>query len=246
MPSKTKESIWVTFFIILGCVTFIILFLGLRGSLTGRRTYINVIFNDVGGLRIGDPVYIRGVSVGTVKKIALHDEQVIVKIGIDPGLRIPKDSKCYLNILSYFSGDMCVKIDAGTGPIATFNDTLRGESNIMNIETMLNSLAEGLKGLNLDSLGSQIGKIGRLLVRDIQKSLKDSFTPLSSSLDRVMVLTERIDSLFNVINKKEGTVAKLINSDELYKEIIATNKELRSLIEDIKANPKRYFKIEVF
>ncbi|MEO0225350.1 MAG: MlaD family protein [candidate division WOR-3 bacterium] len=246
MATKSKESVVVVLFILMGIIVFVILFFGLSGNITGKKNFINIMFNDVSGLRVGDPVYVRGVEVGTVRKVALMKDRVLVKVGIDPDVLIPKDSKCYLSIQSYFSGDMYINIQLGSDSAATSLDTLVGRTSIMNIEAMFNQLANSLNRLNLDSLSSQIGKEGRLLVSEIQKGLKGSFSPITSSLDRIMLLTGRIDSLFNGLDRKEGTVSKLLNSSELYDEIIMTNKELRTLIQDIKANPKRYFKIEVF
>lgn len=236
----------VTVFIVIGVIAFVILFFGLRGKIVGKQNHINVIFADVSGLRIGDPVYILGVEKGSVRRIRLQQDRVLVVIGMDPDLPVPEDSRCYLKVGSYFAGEKYVKIELGSGAATTARDTLYGIDQSLAFESMLADLARQVNRLNFDSLGAQLGREGRALVGELKKSLQGSFSPLFSSLDRAAAITDRVDSLFTMLNKKEGTVSKLVNSDELYKEIIATNKELRGLIKDIRENPKRYFKIEVF
>jgi len=46
--------------------------------------------------------------------------------------------------------------------------------------------------------------------------------------------------------KGDGSVGKLLKSDELYEEIRATNQALKALIQDINENPKKYLQIKVF
>ena len=54
------------------------------------------------------------------------------------------------------------------------------------------------------------------------------------------------DSLLQKVNRGEGTLGMLATDSTLYKETTATMKQLRELMADIQANPKRYFKISVF
>ncbi len=246
MPKKRPEGLLVSVFVVIGVAAFVILFFGLRGKIVGTRTRINVLFQDVSGLRIGDPVYVRGVEMGNVRRIELHGNRVLVVLGTDPGLTIPKDSRLLLKVGSYFAGEKYVKIELGSGDAATFLDTLVGIDESLSFEVMLADLGRNLGNINFDSLGTQLGREGKALIAGIQKDLKGSFSPLFASFDRVAGLTDRVDSLFSLLSERDGTVSKLVNSDELYVEIIATNRELRALIKDIKANPKRYFTVKVF
>jgi len=246
MPKKKREGLLVSLFVVIGVVAFVILFFGLRGKIVGTQNRINVLFKDVSGLRIGDPVYVRGVEIGSVRRIVLHGSQVLVVLGTDPDLPVPKDSRLLLKVGSYFAGEKYVKIELGSGDAATFLDTLVGIDESLSFEVMLADLGRKLGSLNFDSLGTQLGREGKALIAGIQKDLKGSFTPLFSSFDRVAGITDRVDSLFSLLGERDGTVSKLVNSDELYQEIISTNRELRTLIKDIKDNPKRYFTIKVF
>lgn len=246
MASRKKEDIFVISFFVLGLIGFAILFIGLRGGLIGRRNPVNVFFDDISGLQIEDPVYVLGVEKGRVKKVRIMRNKVLVTLEVDGDIQITKDAKVFLRTLSYFTGGLYLKIDLGPGSPVTVQDTLKGENQILNIEGMIVELTTKLRDLNLDGIGSALGKQGENLVSEIKKGLKDSFSPLSASLGRVNNLTERVDSLFTMLGKQDGTINKLITSDELYTEILSTNKELKELIKDIKTNPKKYFNIKVF
>jgi phospholipid/cholesterol/gamma-HCH transport system substrate-binding protein len=50
----------------------------------------------------------------------------------------------------------------------------------------------------------------------------------------------------NKINSGQGSLGLLLNDDKLYKEAQKAATDLNLLLEDIKANPKRYLKVSVF
>ena len=70
------------------------------------------------------------------------------------------------------------------------------------------------------------------------------------SLER---LTSRLDSLratlqsvSGKVDRGDGSLGKLVNDPKLYDEAKATVTELKALIADIKANPKKYVNVRVF
>lgn len=82
------------------------------------------------------------------------------------------------------------------------------------------------------------------------RATMDHFSSAAENLDR---LTGRLDSLraslqstANKIDRGDGTLSKLLNDDKLYAGLNSSVKELRSLVNDVKANPKKYFKFSVF
>ena len=91
------------------------------------------------------------------------------------------------------------------------------------------------------------------LVVDHQASLQaalDHFTSAAGNLDRV---SSRLDSLraslqgsASRLERGEGTVGKLMKDERLYADLEASVHDLRALIADLKANPRKYFKFSVF
>jgi phospholipid/cholesterol/gamma-HCH transport system substrate-binding protein len=78
----------------------------------------------------------------------------------------------------------------------------------------------------------------------------DSFSSAADKLDR---LSGRLDSLRSVlqtvankVDRGEGTLGKMVNDRKLYNDVAATVDSLQALIVDIKKNPKKYIKLEIF
>ena len=55
-----------------------------------------------------------------------------------------------------------------------------------------------------------------------------------------------IDIAVNKINNGKGTLGLLLNDNKLYMEVEKAARDLNLLLEDIRANPKRYVKVSVF
>ena len=56
----------------------------------------------------------------------------------------------------------------------------------------------------------------------------------------------RADSLMSRLDRGEGSAGMMMQDEDLYRELTQTLRETRGLITDIKANPKKYFKVSVF
>lgn len=83
----------------------------------------------------------------------------------------------------------------------------------------------------------------------------ENFAALSDSLAKINVskmvndleLTiANFKTLSETLNNGEGTLGKLLNDDELYKNLDFATKQLEELLQDIKLNPTRYINISVF
>lgn len=62
-------------------------------------------FNEVGGLTIGAQVMIKGVAIGSVKKVIISNNYSIeVYLGINNNIHIPLNSKAQIKDSSLFSG----------------------------------------------------------------------------------------------------------------------------------------------
>jgi phospholipid/cholesterol/gamma-HCH transport system substrate-binding protein len=55
-----------------------------------------------------------------------------------------------------------------------------------------------------------------------------------------------LEAVVRRIEQGEGTLGKLSKDDELYQDLLESVQSLNALLQDLRANPKRYFKIEVF
>lgn len=102
--------------------------------------------------------------------------------------------------------------------VASISSNLKqNNERISNILANFSSFSDSLARVNIPSTFGQINK---------------ALTDLASVLDKV--------------NKGHGTLGQLVNDEKLYNELDKAAKDLNLLLEDIKANPKKYLKVSVF
>ncbi len=150
------------------------------------------------------------------------------------------------------------KIEEGDGSIGRLvNDSTMVrelETSLTNLSAVTEQLSEGDGSLgkllhddefievltettrNFERLGERLndgdGTIGKLLTDDaLYAGLTD--------------LTERFGSVAGQLSEGEGTAASLLNDRELYDNLNATVTELRSLIADIREDPRKYLNVKV-
>ena len=147
-------------------VGIVLLFFGLN-FLKGMSVFSQdnkyfISFSDVSGLASSSPIYANGYRVGVVERVNYDYEHpgsdILVEVGVDPKLTIPKGS--YAEITSDMLGNvqvnLCLKSD-GTGTIAegqtipgSINDGALGKVKdlIPTIEVMLPKLDSILASVN--------------------------------------------------------------------------------------------------
>jgi len=114
--------------------------------------------------------------------------------------------------------------------------------------TGLDSVIAVIKHLKMDNLG----KIAEDLSRNIDKNIKELTDIVKGPTEKIERVVEKVEDVvvkldsLSLLFKGDGTVGKLLTSDDLYEEIRETNQSLKALIEDIKENPKKYINIKVF
>lgn len=84
--ADNKRSITVGLFVLIGLIIFVlgVLFLGGQQKRFVKTVQIKAIFDDVGGLKVGNNVWFSGVKVGTVRRISFFgNSQVEVDMNIE-------------------------------------------------------------------------------------------------------------------------------------------------------------------
>ena len=233
----------VGIFVIAGIVVFIILYTWLSGRISLSNTYdVHVYFEDVEGLKVGDPVLVYGIQKGKVKSMSIEVDKVLMILAMDRDVVLPEDTRIAVRAVSYIGADKYVKVTPGTSD--RIPDVYYGTGGGLELDVLASKL---------DSLITTFGKIEipdldqavRKLSNDISKSLERLSIMIKGPVDRIEILVTRLDSLTMLI-QGDGTVGKMLKSDELYDEIRETNRALKDLVQDIKENPKKYLQIKVF
>jgi phospholipid/cholesterol/gamma-HCH transport system substrate-binding protein len=143
---------------------------------------------------------------------------------------------------------LAVAVNQGGGLTASIDNFRRAS------EELALAVAENRAALRttMDNFSSTSTSAKELIV-DRQESLEaalDHFVSAAGNLDRV---SGKLDSLrgslqgaASRLDRGEGTLGRLVKDDRLYADLDASVRDLRALIADLKANPRKYFKFSVF
>lgn len=69
---------------------------------------------------------------------------------------------------------------------------------------------------------------------------------LNNAIDKLSTTADKLNGVISGIQNGEGSLGKLTKDDDLYNNLTKTANSLNNLVEDMKANPKRYLNISVF
>lgn len=141
-----------------------------------------------------------------------------------------------------------------------------GKENRDNLQQTLANLNMASSALNgvLDNENGILGKVlnNAYLVTENLKKSNDSITAffsnakritekfskldLQQTLDSVHAVLAELKSTIKNVNSTDGTLGKLINSKELYDRLNSTILSAEILLDDLRANPKRYVSLSIF
>lgn len=243
----------VVLFVLAGIALAVLAYFWFSGRVeTGRRKQVVVMFDDVTGLRVGDPVEVMGLPKGKVIRLGLDARRIRCRVALDRDVEMSEDTRFAIRSVSYLGSDRYLMVTLAPGPgvgagyvFEGTNEALDLEETFLKLERLLteldvsglaDELKDELKGVLGDVreqfglLGSQLGRVG------------EGFRATNGQLGR---LATTFDSLAGLL-RTESTAGRLLASDELYQEIRQTNQVLQALMSDIKQNPRRYFKVSIF
>lgn len=63
--------------------------------------------------------------------------------------------------------------------------------------------------------------------------------------DEIKGTIARLDAVLDKVNKGEGTIGQLMNNPALYENLDGTSREVRALLKDFRANPKKFLTIQL-
>lgn len=205
---------------IVGAFMFIIIFLLAAFTiLIGKNSFfkesipLTVRFSDVGGLKVGESVYMRGMKIGTVGGLEMIENQpgVIAILELEKPIRLRENYRFEVQAASMLGGMKLVVIEgAPDGEWLASLDNLQGAppADILDqatkaLEYIRNALDEG------------------------------------GIMQNLSMAMENLQELTRKFNAGTGTVARLINDDTLYNQADTLMGSLQSASDDLGAVAKR-------
>ncbi len=115
-----------------------------------------------------------------------------------------------------------------------YDQSGRIASILYNLDMITRNLKE-----NGDEIDIILNNLANLSDTLSHTNIRQIFENLNTSVNSISEITSRIQ-------KGEGTLGMLITDDKLYNELEKAAREINTLAEDIRLNPKRYVRISVF
>lgn len=121
-----------------------------------------------------------------------------------------------------------------------------------NLDTLMSSERNNLARIinNVESISANLqrnnDKITNILTNfsDISDSIARANIP--ATFRQVSSTLNDLNAVIAKINHGDGSIGLLVNDQKLYNEVEKAARDLNLLLEDIKANPKKYVKVSVF
>jgi ABC-type transporter Mla subunit MlaD len=241
--SRRIRDVVVTVFVLggIGLAIFAYLWFSGRMATHYRRVY-TVMFRDVAGLKVGDPVQVLGIEKGKVTSIELVRGHVEVRVAVARGFQPTTDTRFAVRSISYLGGDRYLMVTPGDSGPAAPDYVFQGINESLELETTFLKLDRLLTELNPTELSGQLSKSAADLVITIRTELANVRSDFSGTADNLNRLAARLDTVVQLVDVN-STAGKLVHSDSLYDEVRQTNVELKGLISDIKAHPDKYVKV---
>jgi phospholipid/cholesterol/gamma-HCH transport system substrate-binding protein len=128
---------------------------------------------------------------------------------------------------------------ASTEVVATETATFMRESRD-DLSGAIRNFNSAMEQLNL-TLDGRADTVGRML-----ENTERAAGHLDSTLTALDRATSRVDSLLLRINRGDGSLGRALADEQLYEELVSTLRETRTLVADVRANPKKYVKLSLF
>jgi len=202
-----------------------------------KKYAVEVVFKDVMGLREGDNVVVRGMTVGKVKSLTLKPDGVHVVAALEMPLRLRRDYRMTVVATSILGGRY-LQIDEGSAdqPEVSLDTLFRGEE-VHDLIADISDVAYALKQVMLE--GGMLDNLKNTLTRLSQ--VADRLAAGEGTLGRLLSkddtlyqdLAATVASLRNVagrLERGEGSLGRLLDKDDqLYRDVAATAASLRNI-----------------
>ncbi len=250
MEKTATQKIRLGVFVIIGLSFFIlaIYFIGNKQQMFGKTEHLKAVFNNVGGLQLGNNVRFSGINVGTVRRIEIiNDSTISVDLQIDKAIfpHIKKDAIATIGS-DGLVGSVIINIIPGKGnmPAVKPGDVIQSSNRVRTDDmlTTLNVTNQNAAQLTIDLLkitneiNQGKGTIGVLLKDTVMA--KD----LKATIHNLRVTSEKTSQTMDNLNKQ---IAALDNKDNVIgvlKDTVVGNK-IRKVVTNLDSSSQEINKV---
>ncbi|MBI4537021.1 MAG: MCE family protein [candidate division NC10 bacterium] len=179
----------------------------------GRTVEYKTSFKAIPSLKVGDPVRLAGVDVGTIRDIRVVGPRVEITFRVKDGTPVKTDSVATIKMTSLL-GTNFVDLSFGSPAAPTAPPG-----------SLLTSSEPPDLNILMARLNDAAGDI-QALARQLNEGVGKSFEPISAAF-------QTMDKIAKKIEKGEGTLGRLITDDALYREIRGLAANLNKVSEQV-------------
>lgn len=199
-----------------------------------------VVFDDVIGLRDGDNIVIRGMTVGKVKALILAEDGVHVLAALQRELQLKTDYRIDIVNTSILGGRYLQIYEGSPGAAPLPPGTPVRGVRPYDLIAVATAMIADLKDMS-GKISSGEGTLGKLVTDPaLYNDLRDIASEIKTAVkDRGLVrnLEQSISNLNEIavkVNSGQGTLGKLVNDDSLYVEVKKTVSDVRAAVDDLR------------
>ncbi len=191
-----------------------------REGLFRRGYHLRARFDRVTGLRVGDPVKLAGVDVGSVSNLETLERKVEALLRIHQGILVRKDATATIKQTSILGGTH-VDISFGTPTALALQD------------------GEEIRTAEVGDLGNIVGQVNEAAgeLKNLARAFNENQDKVFGQLSQILTenregLAGTIGSLRTVaarLEKGEGTLGKLLTDDALFRDLKTAADNIASL-----------------
>ena len=148
-----------------------------------------------------------------------------------------------VNQLNTFTRGQTTKLDSVTGNIERASNSVNSAAT--DFRSVMGRMDSATGHGQLQTLLNH-GSSATVQIDSASQDVRQLTAALRAHEANLVAILVATDSLMTRLQKGQGTIGKLTSDTTLYSETTETVKELRKLIADIQANPRKYFKFSVF
>lgn len=243
-------------FIFLGLAIFVagVLTLGGQKKTFEKKISLKAVFKDVGGLQVGNNVWLSGVKIGTIKKMSFIGNsgvEVVMSLETKAQKFIKKDAKAKISSEGFIGNKIVVIYDGSMEtPSVEENDVLAVE-NGLNTDEILATFQQNNKNLlditgNFQLISKRLlegkGSIGKLLTDEtLVNQLEASVNGFRRASQTTQKITADIAGYTAQLQAKGSLTNDLITDTVLFSGLKATAVQLQQAsrtINDVSDNIK--------
>lgn len=208
--------------VLVGFFMFIILIaLGVFTIILSRQNFLQkrypvaVAFSEISGLREGDPVFLRGMKVGTVKSAMLDNSHVIVRADLNVPVQFREGYKVEVVASSMLGGKQLKIFEGPLNAVPLPEDTAIAGTTPTDVLEELGAAVAGIRQLT-DKVSAGEGTLGKLIHDEaVYNNLQETLTHLRDVSAKLA--------------KGEGTVGKLLHDETVYNDLKTTMSNLQDV-----------------